>query len=160
MPNPGKVFEEDFKKSAESFEDIDVNRLNDPVGGQAGVRNICDFIIYRYPHVFYLELKSRQDNTLNFKEITPNQWTGLIAKAKKPGAIPGVLVNYSDHNEAYFVHINDMVNLRDVQGKKSLHINDARELGVKLQGQAKRTRFTYLVKLLLVDMEEAYGRQG
>jgi recombination protein U len=157
MPNPGKVFEEDFRNSAEAFIEVDVNRLHDPVGGAAGVRNICDFIVYMTPYIYYFELKSRQGNTLNFKEITKAQWTGLIKKSAKPGAIPGVIVNYSDHNESYFIHIDQMVQLRDVEGKKSVHIDFAREHGVKLLGERKRTRFAYYVKRFLTDLGDIHG---
>ena len=155
--NAGKVFEEDFRKSAESYLEIDVNRLKDPVGGQAGVRNICDFIVYTFPYIFYFELKSRQGNTLNFKEITNVQWNGLVKKSAKHGAIPGVLVDYSDHNESYFVHIDDLVQLRDVEGKKSLHIAYCREHGIKLHGERKRTRFAYYVQNFLRDIGEKHG---
>lgn len=150
----GKRFEEDFRLSAEKYPEIDINRLNDPVGGQAGVRNICDFILYSTPFIYYFELKSRQENTLNFKEITNTQWKGLVDKMTKPGAIPGILVHYSDHNEVYFVHMSHLVNLRDVQGKKSLHVDYAREHGIKLQGEVKRTRYAYDVRRLLHDIGE------
>jgi penicillin-binding protein-related factor A (putative recombinase) len=157
MANSGKVFEEDFRQSSEAFIEVDVNRLNDPVGGQAGVRNICDFIVYMQPYIYYLELKSRQGNTLSFKDITKVQWTGLQKKAAKPGAIPGVLVNYSDYNEAYFVHIDQLVKLRDVEGKKSLHIDFARQHGIKLLGERKRTRFAYDTKRCLRELGVLHG---
>jgi penicillin-binding protein-related factor A (putative recombinase) len=157
MANAGKVFEDDFRQSSEAFIEVDLNRLNDPVGGQAGVRNICDFIVFLQPYIYYFELKSRQGSTLNFKEITKVQWTGLAKKASKPGAIPGVLVNFSDYNESYFVHIDQLVELRDVQGAKSLHIKYARENGVLLSGERKRTRFAYSVKNFLMLLGAKYG---
>jgi recombination protein U len=155
MANPGKRFEEDFFKSSLNHEHcVDINRLRDPVGGQAGIRNICDYIVYKYPFIYYFELKSRQGNTLNFKEITTVQYEGLKSKANRLGRIPGVIVNYSDYNEAYFVHINDIVELKEKQGKKSLHINDARKLGIRLKGERKRTRFTYYIIEFLKELEE------
>ena len=157
MAGPGKVFEEDFKLSCDADEAVDYNRLKDPIGGQAGVANICDYIAYLQPYIYYLELKSRQGNTLNFKEITRTQWDGLMKKASIDGTVPGVLVNFSDHDEAYFVHIAQLQYLRDVNNKKSLHINDAREFGVKLPGRKKVTRFAYYVKDFLVELGECYG---
>ncbi len=158
MAGPGKVFEEDFRKSAEKEKlDVDTNRLNDPIGGQAGVRNICDFIVYQQPFNYYLELKSRQGNTLSFKDITATQWAGLIAKAETRGVIPGVLVNFSDYNESYFVHIRDLVKLRDDEGKKSLHVTYAREHGVLLQGERIRVRFKYRVSDFLTRIGAKYG---
>lgn len=157
MASPGKVFEEDFEKSASSYPDIDVNRLKDPVGGQAGVRNICDFIVYQFPYNYYFELKSRQGNTLNFKEISSNQWAGLYKKGSKGGNIPGVIVQYTDHNEVYFVHIYELLALRDTHKKKSLHIDDARRVGIKLYGEVKRVRYSYSVGPLLKTLGELYG---
>lgn len=153
----GKVFEEDFETSAKKFNEVDIERLKDPVGGQAGVRNICDFIAYYYPNIFYLELKSRQGNTLNFKELPNTQYVGLQKKSGKRGVVPGFLVNFSDHSEVYFIHINDLVRLRQDTTKKSLHINDARELGVKLPGRVKRTRFAYDVGKFLKELGNVYG---
>lgn len=141
----------------EADENIMVTRLRDPLGGQAGVRNICDYIVYLKPYSYYLELKSRQGNTLNFREITKNQWEGLRKIASKPGVIPGVVVNYSDHNKTYFVHINVLVYLKEKQGRKSIHINEAQELGVELLGERKRTRFNYYAKNFLENIGELYG---
>lgn len=157
MPSAGKIFEEDFQKSSENFTEVDINRLKDPVGGHAGVRNICDFIVFMQPYIYYFELKSRQGNTLNFKEITKVQWTGLHKKSFKPGAIPGVLVNFSDYNECYFVHINQLTKLRDVEGKKSLHVDFARQHGVKLHGERIRTRFAYDTRKFLREIGVLHG---
>lgn len=160
MASAGKIFEEDFHKAADKDSTIDVNRLKDPVGGQSGVRNICDFIVYSYPHNYYLELKSRQGNTLNFKEITRVQWDGLTKKMGKVGAIPGVLVHFSDHSEVYFVHMSKLIELRDELGRKSLHIDTARVYGIKLVGTVKRTRYDYAVGAMLEEAGRLYGIQN
>ena len=158
MSNSGKKFEEDFTKSALNHKQVDINRLNDPVGGQSGVRNICDFIVYKNPYIYYLELKSRQGNTLNFKEITPNQWKGMSEKTSVKGAIPGVLINYSDHGEVYFVHISELIEMRDKQGMKSVHIDVARRFGVRLPGTIKRVRYVYNLQEFLDEVGDKYGR--
>lgn len=155
--NSGKRFEEDFEQSALNVTEIDLERLKDPTGGRAGVRNICDFIGYQWPSHFYFELKSRMGNTFNFKELSSNQYLGLKAKAEKRGTIPGLVVLFSDHNEAYFVHIKDVYLLKDVDGKKSLHIEDARRLGTRLEGTRKRTRFRYDLVKLMKELTEKYG---
>lgn len=152
MANSGKLFEEDFFKSSSNAPDVDIIRLRDPIGGQAGIRNICDYIVYKFPFIYYFELKTRQGNTLNFKEISSVQYEGLKERSGKLGIIPGFIVNFSDYNEVYFIHIDYMVELREKQGKKSLHIEDARKLGVLLTGQRKRTRFTYNISKFLKEL--------
>lgn len=64
---------------------FDVNRVADNTAGYMGGRNICDFITYLYPNIFYFELKTTKGNTLPFSNITDNQWQGLLEKEKIEG---------------------------------------------------------------------------
>lgn len=154
MANEGKKFEEDFRVSAESFSDIDVTRHYDPVGRFAGVRNICDFTLYLQPSNFHLELKSTFENTLNFKSAISNtQWDGLREKIGKPGVFPGFLINYANHEEVYFIHMRTALLMKTMEFKKSIHIEEARERGVRLDSEKRRTRFNYDVKSFLRRIE-------
>lgn len=155
--DPGKVFEQDFQISSGEHDDISLDRLRDPMGGAKGIQNICDFIVFTSPWQFFLELKSRQGNTLNFKEITDTQYLGLLKKSAKKNVIPGILVDYRDYEEVYFVHIQDCYRLREVEGKKSLHIKDVREIGLQLVGHKKRVRFTYDVLPFLKELGRVHG---
>lgn len=62
--NKGKAFEmvfkQDFKKS---FPNGTLDRLYDTTNGYKTISNVCDFIGYSYPNIFYLECKSHLQNT-------------------------------------------------------------------------------------------------
>lgn len=128
---------------------IDVTRLYDPSAGYAGVKNICDFIVYEYPHIFYFEMKARKGKRINFNVITDNQFNGLMEKTEYYGAIAGVIFKFTDfENKAYFLDIR-VINALKQAGVKSITPEDAAEEGVLLSGQRKRTNYDYDVQEFL-----------
>ena len=78
----GKDFEKVIKECFELVPNTSVDRLHDQMNGFAGSTNICDFIVYHNPLIYYIECKSVHGNTLPFSNITKNQWQGLLAKSK------------------------------------------------------------------------------
>lgn len=147
----GKLFERNFKESAERRR-VDITRLYDPVGGRKGVANICDFIAYEYPRIYYFELKSRKGKSFNLGGVTENQFNGLREKAKTPGTVPGIIIKFNEiENAAYFIHINEIERLRQY-GEKSINVDKAAEIGVKLYGTVKRVNYDYDVGLFLDDL--------
>lgn len=137
MPiSSGKRFENDFKKACKKYKEYSVTRLYDNVGGYAGIKNICDYVFYAYPNIYYLELKSTKGNTLNWANITEHQWNGLMEEAGKEGVISGILVQYTDHDEHYFVDIRTCSMLK-IKGKKSIHIKDAKKYGALLPARKR-----------------------
>ena len=80
MKNPGKVFEEDIKKSVPKeywiyrFKDGTANfsgSKNENVRFQA--HNICDFMIMTKENLILLELKSHKGSSIPFSCIRKNQ---------------------------------------------------------------------------------------
>ena len=147
----GKKFEAAVREAFEKCPEVSVDRLPDPTGGYAGVRNICDFVFYRYPFLLFVECKVQQGNTLNFKgRITENQWGGLLEKSKIPGVIAGVMVWFVDHDKTVFVPIQELAYIRDIQQKKSLsalNLGDVNHL--TLEGRKKRIFFDYDARTFL-----------
>lgn len=154
--NRGKDFEERIRAAFESVHNCSVDRLHDQMSGFAGSSNICDFIIYRKPHQLYLECKACYGNTLNFHNITDNQWKGLLEKSKIDGVIAGVVVWFIDHDETVFIPIQALNNSRE-NGAKSVNIRTAqREFGmnyIPLSGQKKRIFFDYYAEEFLNYLE-------
>ena len=70
------------------------------MGGFTAVSNICDYINYLYPNIFYMELKSTATGTLPLNHISKNQKDGLTNKTKYDGVIPGVL-RITSYNVCY-----------------------------------------------------------
>jgi recombination protein U len=157
--NPGKKFEEDFKKSFSSFVDISIDRLKDPMGGFKGEGNICDFIVYEFPYQYYLELKSYDQKSIPMSAISSTQFEGLMGKAYIKGVTAGVLLNYrwKEVNETYFLDIRKVNELK-AQEKKSISIEYARENGIELKGERIRTRYKYIINEFLKGVAEYGGR--
>ena len=84
-------------------------------------RNICDFICYKYPYIYYIESKETEACRFDFSMIQPHQHDGLLAKSKIKGCYGLVIVLFTTYKRAFVLKIQDIVELEN-QGKKSLNI--------------------------------------
>ena len=150
--NRGKDFEDCIREACEAVADTSVTRLIDPQAGYAGVRNICDFIVYKYPTQYFLECKSIKGNTLNFKsDITENQWKGMLEKSKVRGVVAGVLVWFIDHDKTIFVPIQDLEEMRAV-GHKSFNVTaEYADYYYHIPGKKKRIYFDYDMEIFFAN---------
>lgn len=123
--NRGKDFEELFRKQMVTA-GFDVNRVADNTAGYMGGRNICDFITYVYPNIYYMEMKTVKGSVLPFSNITQNQWAGLQEKEKIEGAGAGIIVWFIEHDKTFFVSADCMQRIKNEGMFKSLHIRDLR----------------------------------
>ena len=150
--NRGKDFEKVIKKAFELQPNLSVDRFPDPMAGYAGIRNICDFGVYFYPHYYYLECKAIRGNTLNFNsQITQDQWNGLLAKSKIRGIRAGIIVWFIEHDITVYVSIQ-VLELLKSNGAKSLHINDLLENKIhfiKIKAKKKRVLYEYDISDIL-----------
>ena len=142
----GKQFEEAIKAAFIKHSDISLDRFPDPMAGYAGIRNICDFGVYKYPFQYYFECKAFSGNTLNFSSaITKDQWDGLVEKAEIPGVVAGIIVWFIEHDITAFVPIQELKRIR-ADGAKSLNIKDIKENSVihfTVPGRKKRIFYEY-----------------
>lgn len=142
MPeNRGKQFEAVVREAFQRVPDTSIIRLIDPQNGFAGVRNICDFIVYHYPHQYLIECKSCHGNVLPFSNITDNQWSGMLEHAQTRGIKAGVLVWFIDRDVTLFVPIQVLQQMKE-SGAKSLRY-DANAEVVEITGKKKRVLFDY-----------------
>lgn len=159
--NRGKDFEQKFREQLQA--DFDVTRIADNTAGYMGGRNICDFMAYRFPNLFYLELKTTKGNTLPFSNITDNQYSGLIEKESIMGVGAGYIVWFLEHDKTFFVSGKCLKSLKEY-GKKSLNIKEAIKLSeefktgqyfrlFEIEGTKKRVFFDYDMKKFLSDLE-------
>ena len=103
--NRGKDFEKVIREAFEEVPNVSVDRLHDQMNGFAGSVNICDFIVYKKPYIYYIECKSVHGNTLSFSNITRNQWQGLLEKSKIDGVLAGILCWWVDKDITKFIPI-------------------------------------------------------
>lgn len=140
--NRGKDFEAQVRKCFNMIDNVSVDRLLDPQAGFAGVRNICDFIIYKKPTIYYVECKSCNGNTLNFHNITDNQWNGMLAKTTIDGVVAGVMIWFVAHDKTVFIPIQVLQKLRQ-NGAKSVNVKDIEKLGLIIKASKRRVLFDY-----------------
>lgn len=141
--NRGKQFEEQIREAFEKVPHTSVVRLIDPQNGYAGVRNICDFIVYNYPYQFFIECKSCYGNTLPFTNITKNQWDGLYEKSHINGVVAGYMIWFIDHDRTIFVPAQSMIVHKEL-GKKSWNISNQWDSDcIEIKGEKKRVLFDY-----------------
>lgn len=98
------------------------DRLYDQLSGYyLTSRNICDFICYKYPYIYYIESKETEADRFYFDMIQPHQHDGLLEKSKIKGCYGLVIVLFTTYKRAFVLKIQDIVELEN-QGKKSLNI--------------------------------------
>ena len=121
MVNLGKKFEEIIKRDFSMLKHGKITRLYDPVGGYMGIKNVCDFIAYKYPNSYYFEAKETKTNTFNFKQL--KQYDSLCEYTGVKGLYPGILVWFSTVNKVVWVDIAWVSYLMSL-GYKSVNIRD------------------------------------
>lgn len=117
--NYGKKFEAKLKEDWLKIPNATIDRLYDPGFGMKGIKNICDFIAYVFPNIYYLEAKTIQGNTFPIANLT--QYDKLITKKDIPGIIVGAIIWFRDHSKVIFVPIKTFEQLKK-DGKKSINI--------------------------------------
>ena len=141
----GKDFEEVIKRGFLNVENTTVERLPDPTNGYLGIRNPCDFLIYHYPYVYYLECKTTHSHRLPFTNVTFNQRVGMLEAGKNKGVIAGIMCWFIPEDKTYFIPIQVYEQYR-LNGEKSLNLhvmNPEADGWIELQGTKKRIFFDY-----------------
>lgn len=142
MPNKsnlvGKGFERDFKSSCPK--DVLILRLKD---GKGLGKNPCDFILYYYPHMYMLELKTVQGKSLPLANIKEHQLATMDKVWEIDGIVGGFVINFRTLNETYFVDGRKMKSFVETTDRKSFPIEWVRQHGVLLPQHKARTRNRY-----------------
>ena len=164
MANTGKIFEEDFFKSCLPLAKagkLSIDRFYDVLGGRKGIHTICDYVAYVYPMQVYFELKTIEGKSLPFDAVSDGQFNGLMEKSLIMGCMAGVLIKFRPNNDAscptYFVSIGDFAALKGIGDRKSIPIETAELIGVRLPALRKRTRFTYDIESFMKNMYDKGG---
>lgn len=119
----GKKAEAQVKKWLNRPEDGYVcTRLYDQMSGKFLVsRNPCDFICYKYPNVYYLEVKETEKDRFDFAMIRQNQMDALCKVAPIKGCYGLVIVLFTTYKRTFRFNAVDIKTLDD-SGQKSLNI--------------------------------------
>ena len=117
--NLGKKFEQRFKEDFGKIPGTSIDRIYDVTSGYFGLRNICDFIAYYYPYIFYMECKSINGNTFPLSNL--KQYDKLLGKKDIKGVKAGVVLWFKDHDKILYIPIQTFEKLKQ-DDKKSFNI--------------------------------------
>lgn len=98
------------------------DRIKDQMSGFYGSSNICDFTLYKYPNMYYIESKATWSNRFDYSMLTDKQKNGLREKSKIAHVKGLVIVLFASHKRAFIFEIDDI--FEEIhQGRKSLNID-------------------------------------
>lgn len=126
--NYGKKFETKFKLDFLKIKDATIDRLYDQVSEYKNLSNICDFIGYKEPNIYYLECKSHKGNTFPFQAL--RQYDALLSKVGVPGVRTGVVIWFIDHDRVIYVPIKTIEQMKK-DNKKSVNITTIEKDGYR-----------------------------
>ncbi len=138
--NAGKIFERQWRKSAEKDTDLFYYRFQDSPAAWGGDNstlrftndNICDVMMFKSPILFLLEFKTENTKSISHKRLRKNQLDGLLEANNYQNICAGVVIYFSKLDECYFLDIKDFDNHMKTSGRKSIPISYCQENGVKI----------------------------
>ena len=109
-----------------------LDRLPDQMTGFYMVsRNVCDFVCYKYPYMYYIESKSTEHDRFDFSQLSDTQRDGLWKKSQIAGCYGLVIVLFVYYKRAFIINIKDITNDTDSQlTKKSINIKHIDKWGI------------------------------
>lgn len=141
----GKHFEQVVREGFERVQGVSIDRVPDQTSGYKGSTNICDFVVYKYPRLYYIECKSIIGKTFPLSNLRPNQYDGLVRKSDIKGVCAGVLIWWVTYGVTRYVPIEAIEAMRKC-GKKSISYDWDYSYGYrlpKIEGSKQRVYFRY-----------------
>jgi len=168
MKNPGKQFEEDFKKSVPP--DTYYYRLRDGTGNFDGQKNDnvrfqmtndYDCLLYRLPMLYCLELKSTKGTSIGMQEpkgktkmIKQSQIKGLTKAGAFKGICAGFILNWRTTVNTYFLSIHDFNRYNSETTRKSINEKDVIGYGgIVIAHRKLQVNFRYDVDRFMKGIE-------
>lgn len=142
--NRGKEFEAIIGNGFRALTDVSVDRIPDQTMHYKDRANVSDFIIYKYPHQYYVECKSVHGNTLpisNITQLEPLWEKEVLTKGVKSG----VICWWIDRDVTRWIPIEEIVK-RKVDGHKSIRFDEPIEGSKEITGRKKKIYFEYDMK--------------
>ena len=98
-------------------------RIPDQLTGFYGSRNICDFYLYVWPNMYYIESKATWGDSFSFKSLTDNQREKMAEKSKLNGVYSVVIVLFASYRRAFMFNVADIQkSLSEGKNKMSLNV--------------------------------------
>lgn len=159
----GKAFEHDFKNSVP--ENAYYYRIKDTANSWSNMnqensmarftaKNEFDSILFSFPTLCVLELKSTKGTAFSFKGKSPmikeHQIEELEKASMTKGICSGFVFNFREPENTYFLGIDEFIAFTNITDKSSINRNDIiNSGGIKIDAELKRTRYRYDIKSFL-----------
>ena len=137
MANRGKEFEKIVQKAIEELDDVCIIRLIDSC---VYSKNPSDFIVYKSPNMYFMELKSHEHKSFPINCISENQLTLMSKWDKLEGIHSIVIIWFVDCDVTKLFPIS-YINECITNGIKSIRYDD--ENGIGIPAKKKRKFFDY-----------------
>lgn len=159
MKNLGKRFEENFKRSIPKG--IFYYRLKDNSNTWSNgdktrftPTNICDSIMFDGFYLYMLELKSTKGKSLPYSNIREHQINDLLWCDTYENVISGLVIEFSDYNECYFIEISRFKVFKDSSDRKSLPIEFCKNNGIKIDVEKLKTNSRFNIERFIHECAE------
>ena len=145
--NKGKKFENNFIKSLPDW--IFYYRLRDAwwwsnwTNTRFTISNIADFIVFNWQRLYILELKTTKGKSLPLWNIKDSQIQWMLKASEYDNVEPYIIINYSEHNITYMIHIWNIVEFIKKEERKSIPINRAECFWIEIEWTKLRTNYRY-----------------
>lgn len=144
----GKQFEERFKLDwLESFPDSSITRLYDTQWGS----NICDFICYNYPNIFFIECKEHKGASIPFSKI--RQHEKLKSVVGIHGVRAGVVLWLSEKDIVMYIPASTITKMKKA-GEKSVGLRSIDKYNIKIMSSNKLVKFMKTDYAALATLED------
>lgn len=166
---PGKQFENDFKASVPhtafiyrfkdgtaSWSSNQCPRCKSPIESATRFQaeNICDFMLFNAPTLYFFELKSTQSKSLSYSSVRDNQVRELTVAGVKEGINAGFVVNFRTIEETYYMDIERYNECVKTLTSKSIPIAIFREYATRIDQEQKKVHYRYDIAKFLRDYVE------
>lgn len=155
--NNGKKFENNFRDSMP--DDVFFYRFRDGTSSwekgemtRFQQKNICDCMLHDGKYLYLLELKSHKGKSLPLSAIRENQIKSLSEADKHKNIIAGLIVNFSDIEETYFMDIKLASKWFYNGVRKSIPLSEFRTYCMPINACKKKVNYRYAVEEFIKDV--------
>lgn len=129
----GKKAEQKLRKWLDRPQDgYCFDRLPDQMTGFYGSKNICDFILFKSPNMYYIESKATWADRFDFSMITDYQYENLLKKSMIANVYGVIVVLFAAEQRAFIIDIREIDKVK-ASGKKSLNIKKISNWNIQYQ---------------------------
>lgn len=105
------------------------DRIPDQLSGLYGSRNICDFILFKSPNLYYIESKATESDRWDFSNLSPYQHDMMLEKCKIDHVYSAIVLLFASYKRAFVINIREIKKLEDMD-KHSLNIKKIKSWGI------------------------------